>query len=64
MVILAMLEDNLQKCCLQSKPGSAVLAVVPMPGAKGWQRGRKVDAVPMTTFCPSASQKQKHSLLV
>ena len=64
MVILAMLESNLQKCCLQSKPGSAALATTPLPGAEGWQHRLEVDAVPVTPFCLSASEKQKHSLLI
>lgn len=55
---MAMLESNVQKRYSQSKPGSAALAIMPMPGAKGWEDGCKVDVVPVTPFCLSASQKQ------
>lgn len=48
-------ENNLQRRGWQSKPGSAAPAIVPMPGAKGRQRGRETAAVPGTPLCLSAS---------
>lgn len=45
-----MLESNLRKCCLQSKPYLAALAIMPKPGAEEWQRGHEVYALPVTPF--------------